>query len=191
MKNYPHLFAIAAFAILLTSFFYYQSSISKNTSKDFNTSPQIAIQSASNSSCKYKGPLPDPSCTPGSNNPNINQDNISQTICNRNWSTKSIRPPVSYTDNLKKQQLTEYGASDTNLRDYEEDHLIPLEVGGNPTDPKNLWPEPRQGSPNASNKDRLENYLHDKVCSGKISLQEAQQEISIDWVKYWSLAGLK
>jgi hypothetical protein len=25
---------------------------------------------------------------------------------------------------------------------YEEDHLSPLEDGGNPTDPRNLWPEP-------------------------------------------------
>jgi hypothetical protein len=25
---------------------------------------------------------------------------------------------------------------------YEEDHLIPLEDGGGPTDPRNLWPEP-------------------------------------------------
>ena len=28
------------------------------------------------------------------------------------------------------------------MSDYQEDHLISLELGGNPTDPRNLWPEP-------------------------------------------------
>jgi len=51
-------------------------------------------------------------------------------------------PPENYTHELKIEQIREYGYSDINLRDYEEDHLIPLELGGNPTDPKNLWPEP-------------------------------------------------
>ena len=37
--------------------------------------------------------------------------------------------------------MAEY--ADTNpISDYEEDHLIPLELGGSPTSPLNLWPEP-------------------------------------------------
>ena len=81
---------------------------------------------------------PNPSLTPGASDPDITQDNIEDTICNSRWSTRSIRPPVHYTDQLKREQLREYGYADTNPRDYEEDHLIPLELGGNPTDPKNL-----------------------------------------------------
>jgi hypothetical protein len=30
--------------------------------------------------------------------------------------------------------------------EYEEDHFIPLELGGAPRNPKNLWPEPRSQS---------------------------------------------
>src|SRR5437660_7447025 len=48
---------------------------------------------------------PDPATTPGVVNPDITQGNIGETICNPNWSTKSIRPPVSYTNHLKVQQL--------------------------------------------------------------------------------------
>src|SRR2546422_7022504 len=48
---------------------------------------------------------PDPATTPGVVNPDITQGNIGQTICNPQWSTKSIRPPVSYTNHLKAQQL--------------------------------------------------------------------------------------
>src|SRR2546428_1074430 len=85
---------------------------------------------------------PDPATTPGVVNPDITQANIHETICNPQWSTKSIRPPVSYTGNLKKQQLAAPRYKDKTPSHYEEDHLISLELGGNPKDPKNLWPEP-------------------------------------------------
>jgi hypothetical protein len=89
---------------------------------------------------------PDPERTPGAANPDITQDDIRQTICNPRWSTKSIRPAASYTNRLKVEQIREYAYSDSSLKDYEEDHFIPLELGGNPTDPKNLWPEPFETS---------------------------------------------
>jgi hypothetical protein len=121
--------------------------------------------------------LPDTTCTPGVIDTAITQENIDQTICMKGY-TKSVRPKVSYTNNLKRQQIIEYGYLNTNVADYEEDHLISLELGGSPSDPKNLWPEPG-GSPNK--KDKVENYLHSEVCSGKISLIEAQKEISTNW----------
>ena len=123
---------------------------------------------------------PDPVRTPGETYPEITQSNIGDTICNRRWSTKSIRPPVSYTTHLKVEQIREYGYADHSLRDYEEDHFIPLELGGHPTDPKNLWPEPFDTSipdGGAHFKDKVENYLHAQVCSGSMTLEEAQKEI--------------
>ncbi len=117
-------------------------------------------------------------------NPDITQGNIDETICNPEWSTRSIRPPANYTNRLKFEQMEEDGDSDTNPRDYEEDHLIPLELGGNPTDPNNLWPEPFDTSiqdGGARSKDRVENYLHREVCSGDLTLEEAQREIVSDW----------
>jgi hypothetical protein len=41
---------------------------------------------------------PDPTLTPGATNPDITQATIAATICNPNWSTKTIRPPASYTN---------------------------------------------------------------------------------------------
>jgi hypothetical protein len=127
---------------------------------------------------------PDPVRTPGAVNPDIHQGDIDQTICNPEWSTRSIRPPASYTNRLKFEQMEEYGDSDTNPRDYEEDHLIPLELGGDPTSEQNLWPEPYQTSipdGGAHSKDRVENYLHREVCAGYLTLEEAQREIASDW----------
>ena len=131
---------------------------------------------------------PDPARTPGATNPEITQQNIRETICNPRWTTKSIRPEVSYTNRLKVGQIAEYGYSDSRVRDYEEDHFIPLELGGNPTDPKNLWPEPFETSipdGGAHAKDKVENYLHAEVCSGALTLPEAQHEITEDWYRIY------
>jgi hypothetical protein len=111
--------------------------------------------------------------TPGVLNPDVTQATINSTICVRGW-TKTIRPPTSYTNDLKQKQMREYGVGGS-LSDYQEDHLISLELGGHPTDPRNLWPEPY---PRASEVDSIENDLNDKVCAGELTLDEAQRKES-------------
>lgn len=128
------------------------------------------------------GDLPNPQLTPGVTNPVVTQANIHQTICVRGW-TKTIRPPEEYTYQLKKSQIAEYGYTDHYLRDYEEDHLIPLELGGNPNDPHNLWPEPRQSEWGSGRKDELENALNALVCSEQLPLSVAQQAIAQNWIE--------
>ena len=133
---------------------------------------------------KLAGPpeiYPDLARTPGAANPDITQDNIRETICNPGWSTKSIRPPASYTGRLKREQIAEWNLTDTDPKDYEEDHFIPLEIGGHPTDPRNLWPEAYEPQPGSRQKDRVENQLHREVCSGEVALGRAQQIIVEDW----------
>lgn len=125
--------------------------------------------------------LPNPSMTPGVTNSDVTQANIGQTICVRGY-TKTIRPPAYYTNRLKKEQISRYGYADRNPRHYEEDHLIPLEIGGNPMDPRNLWPEPRNSEYSAGEKDKLENRLHELVCAHQLPLTQAQQEIATNWV---------
>lgn len=129
--------------------------------------------------CHLNGKLPDKNCTPGTTYAGVTQANIHQTICVKGW-TATIRPPQSYTQPLKVQSIKDYGYADTNLAHYEEDHYIPLELGGSPTDVKNLWAEPG-ATPNP--KDAVERSLRAKVCNGTLSLAQAQQEISTDWTK--------
>ena len=114
--------------------------------------------------------LADPVRTPGVLNPDVTQANIRSTICRHGW-TDTIRPPTSYTNALKAKQMRRYREPGS-LSDYQEDHLISLELGGSPTDPRNLWPEPY---PRASEVDQIENALNDQVCSGQLTLAEAQQ----------------
>jgi hypothetical protein len=114
--------------------------------------------------------LADPVRTPGVLNPNVTQANIRSTICRHGW-TATIRPPVSYTNPLKVKQMKQYGETGS-PSDYQEDHLISLEMGGNPTDPRNLWPEPY---PRAAEMDKIENELNSEICDGKLTLAQAQQ----------------
>ena len=123
------------------------------------------------------GVLPDAACTSGATNPAVTQATIGSTIC-RSGYTATIRPPASYTDALKRQQIAAYGYTDTSPRSYEEDHLISLELGGASSDQRNLWPEP---GPSPNPKDKVENELHRRVCAGSMSLAEAQQRIATDW----------
>ena len=128
-------------------------------------------------------PGPDGRATvPGVVNTAITQANMSQTICNPHWSTKSIRPPTNYTNKLKFALMAKAGIPRSKSRSYELDHLISLEIAGHPSDPNNLWLQPYTGTWNARLKDKLENELHKEVCSGKITLVGAQSEISSDWV---------
>lgn len=126
--------------------------------------------------------LPDAIRTPGTVNSDITQANISETICVSGF-TATIRPPSSYTTALKKRQLASgYSHNgDKNISHYEEDHLVPLELGGSPNSESNLWPEPYTGQSGARIKDKLENKLHSLVCSGKILLAKAQILIASNW----------
>jgi hypothetical protein len=111
--------------------------------------------------------------TPGAVNPEVTQATIAETICTRGW-TRTVRPPTEYTSKLKIAQMREYGLGGSPSQ-YQEDHLISLELGGHPTDPRNLWPEPR---PHAEEVDRIENELNRKICSGEITLEEGRRRES-------------
>lgn len=165
------------FIVLVIIFAYLRTHSGTTPAPTTSTAPQsTTVSEASNAKCHMHGLLPDSTCTPGVVDPNVTQANIDQTICVSGY-TKTVRPPVEYTDKLKVQQMAEYGFTDS-VSKHEEDHLISLEIGGSPADPHNLWPEPGN-SPNP--KDKVEDFLHTAVCSGRISLADAQKRIATDW----------
>jgi hypothetical protein len=117
--------------------------------------------------------LADPVRTPGVLNPDVTQATIGSTICVQGW-TRTVRPPTDFTNELKLRQMHAYGETGS-PSEYQEDHLVSLELGGHPTDPRNLWPEPY---PRAAQVDVIENELNDQVCSGSLTLAEAQNKES-------------
>ena len=135
--------------------------------------------------------LPNSARTPGAINPSVTQATIGRTICVSGW-TATVRPPASVTTNLKVAQLASGYTykGDTATGDYEEDHLISLELGGAPSAEANLWPEPYNAPEGARVKDQVENKLHTLICGGSITLATAQRAIANNWwVAYQTYVG--
>ena len=132
--------------------------------------------------------LPNARLTPGVVSADVTPANINRTICVSGYTSgrrlddgRPVRPSSSYTTAVKRSQIVQYGYGDTRLADYEEDHLIPLELGGDGYAPRNLWPEPYAGTTGARIKDKVENALHRLVCNGQMALRTAQHAIATNW----------
>lgn len=126
---------------------------------------------------------PDPRCTPGALNPSVTQATIGQTICQAGWAS-TVRPPEGITEPEKAASMAAYGDTGA-MSVYEYDHFVPLELGGAVNDPRNLWPQPGT-SPNP--KDTVEDELRSEVCAGQITLAQAQNAITTNWVALASRA---
>lgn len=124
----------------------------------------------------FKNPslMPNSELTPGKANPKLTKE----LICSKEFRTGAHRNvPVSE----KKRIAKAYGIDYEHTRQLVEyDHLISLELGG-ANDDSNVWPEPYEPHPGAHEKDLVENYLHKQVCADKLTLGEAQRQISTDW----------
>jgi hypothetical protein len=135
--------------------------------------------------------LPNSARTPGAINPTVTQATIGRTICVTGW-TSTVRPSSSVTTALKVAQLASGYTykGDTATGDYEEDHLISLELGGAPSAEANLWPEPYNAPEGARVKDQVENKLHALICGGTITLATAQRAIASNWwIAYQTYLG--
>jgi hypothetical protein len=145
-------------------------------------SPAAFPPATATSGCQAQNAEPDPSCTPGAVFPEVT---VAQ-ICVPGYS-RSVRDVSVET---KRQVYAEYGLSYPQAPGaYEVDHLVSLELGGS-NDIANLWPESAQPAPGFHQKDGLEDWLHDEVCSGALTLATAQQEIATDWLAAWQAAGM-
>lgn len=126
---------------------------------------------------------PDPRMAPGATNPDVTPETLERTICKRGY-TKSIRPPQEYTYKIKKQLIHTLGYAEKRLRFYQLDHTIPLQLGGHPSDPRNLFPIPWrvEGGWSVLAKDDLGDALKVMVCRRSVPLEQAQREIAGDWI---------
>lgn len=118
----------------------------------------------------------------GATNPTVTQFNIQQTICLKGW-TATIRPPVSYTNPLKKKLMAQAGIPWSQAKSYELDHHVPLEAGGNPSSLQNLALQSYIAKPwNAHLKDKLENFIHRQICNGHLTLAQGEAVfMTPDW----------
>lgn len=126
------------------------------------------------SKCKANLSLPDAKCTPGAI---ISTSSVD--ICQLGYAKKNR----DVSTETKKAVFKAYGISYDNRNQYEVDHLISLELGGS-NDISNLWPASYKIANGSAEKNQFGSYLHAQVCAGKMTLSEAQKQISTDWLKY-------
>jgi hypothetical protein len=136
--------------------------------------PNLVVRTKT-TGCMANRPLPDRACSPGAV---LTTD--TSVVCVPGYS-KTVRDvPTSE----KQQVFAEYGIDWSLHSGYEVDHIISLELGGS-NDISNLFPESYSIQYGARIKDKLEDNLHEQVCTHRLSLAAAQNEIATDWLKYY------
>lgn len=141
--------------------------------------------------------IPRHDLTPGATDARVTQENIGETICTPDWVAKNM-PPPSYMTPTKTKQIAAYGYSTYAIENFDLDHLVPLELGGDPTALANLWPEPWEAKEarlvprgwGAESKDVLEAYLRSAVCNGRMTLADARSAIAGDWITEANKVGI-
>jgi hypothetical protein len=126
------------------------------------------------SGCAVSDALPDIACTPGAIFPDV----TAEQVCRRGYSTSVRNVPAAVSQEVYRA----YGILKRTTGEFEVDHHVALEIGGS-NDIANLWPEAAEPRPGFHEKDQVENYLHDQVCAGRMSLFEAQRAIATNWLE--------
>jgi uncharacterized protein YceK len=152
------------------------SSSSAGSGTTTNTAPDWGVQ-AKTTGCQVNGALQDKACTPG----DIIKSATKAQICKSGYASKVRNVPQS----VKNQVYASYGIRSHRAGQYEVDHLVSLELGGS-NDISNLWPEAASPKPGFHEKDKVENYLHDQMCKGNITLTQAQIDIATNWLSVYS-----
>jgi hypothetical protein len=174
--EYIHTLCMAAIVLLALSGCTVNVSTGNPAGTPTAATPHWGVQTKT-SGCMARGPLPDPDCTPGA----IISTATKDQICQPGYARSVRNVPVSEKD----QVYAEYGITHHSTGEYEVDHLVSLELGGS-NDIANLWPEAASPKPGFHEKDKVENYLHDQMCSGAVSLQQAQIEIATNWLAVYN-----
>lgn len=120
--------------------------------------------------------------------PEVTPETVSETVCVAGY-TKTVRPSFWASQRIKFQMLKAAGETWIAAPLYQLDHIVPLCLGGHPTDPANLHLQPWV---EAQRKDRIEAKLCCLVCTGQVPLATAQGAIIADWqAAYHTYAKVK
>lgn len=119
--------------------------------------------------------LPNPSLTPGAI-----ADTDVNIVCSRGYS-KLHRPPEDVSHNLKLQAMDRYHIPHSRISEFELDALVPICLGGDHYNQKNLWLQPWAS---AHYKDReMEIPACKRVCTSRDQrlLIQYQKQFMLDW----------
>ena len=174
---------VVVIVVVVVSAIYYATLLQHPSPRDTATQERVGPSfSTQIDSAVDSHDFPDSHLTPG-----VIIESDSRVVCRPGYAA-SIRPRGDSWRTLKDAAYGRYGIprghrstvdqSGVHRFAFEIDHLIPLELGGSPNDIRNLWPQPIAS---AKEKDQVENGLHEMVCGGRTSLEQAQRAIVVNW----------
>jgi hypothetical protein len=107
--------------------------------------------------------LPNPKLTPGK-------------IARKDKDRKGI------SEEMERHVFNRYHIPWRRRPEFKVDHLIPIELGGADV-VDNLWPQSLYARPySVERKELLTQHLLARIAAGKMTLAQAQKEISEDWI---------
>ena len=107
--------------------------------------------------------LPDPKLTPGK-------------------IARKDKDRLGVTEEMERRVFSRYRIPWRRRPEFKVDHLIPIELGGADAI-DNLWPQSLSTRPyNAHRKEVLTRLLLARIATGQMTLEQAQKEISEDWI---------
>ncbi|MBV9197310.1 MAG: hypothetical protein JO168_24510 [Solirubrobacterales bacterium] len=120
----------------------------------------------------------DPDCAPGELDPAVTV-NTAHTICNHAWvaATSKLEPPATTLDKL----LIEYQLPGSPGM-FAIARVIPVEDGGSPTSPMNLYPLPLDGYGGQATRAVVADELRNEICSHRITVTQAAKTLEGDWL---------
>jgi hypothetical protein len=110
----------------------------------------------------------------------VTQNSVADTICKPGYAD-TVSPPMDKLLERKNQLLAERGIDSEDGAGYALDRRVPVVLGGAADAPGNLDLLPWGGHRGERRKELLTAKLKRCVCSGKMSLSEAQAAIAGDW----------
>jgi xanthosine utilization system XapX-like protein len=167
---------VAVFAIVIVFALFSQPAppkLSTSITAGLVPAGQVLGARTKSAGCTVQSARPDSACSPGA----VAESATKERICTPGYAKSARNVPSSE----KQQVYAEYGIVRHQPGQYEIDHLVSLELGGS-NDISNLWPEAANPTPGFHQKDAVEDYLHQQVCNGALSLTQAQSEIAGNWL---------
>jgi hypothetical protein len=120
--------------------------------------------------CIGHGALPDPYCTPGEHFAELSREDV----CARGY-VERMRGVHRIRKDTYEAILTNYARGPAD--DWVASRLIPASLGGT-SGARNLVPLRRE---EAARKAEVDTALHAEVCSGRVTIADAQGAIARDW----------
>ena len=111
-------------------------------------------------------------------NPAVTPQTIGQTICTDGYAARTRASQVTL-QGIKRRLVEESAMTDGTL--YELQERVPLELGGHPGNVRNFVLQPWDAHASNRPRQRLVATLQRMVCTGQVSLRDAQEAMFVDW----------